>query len=68
MNQTPTATMQFSITTTRAGLAHWWTDVEHAVAAAAHRAFASPTPVPAARTVHLSYLEHACMAREMDRL
>ncbi|WP_142239699.1 hypothetical protein [Mycobacterium sp. ST-F2] len=68
MSQTQTATMQFGIAATRPALAHWWTGVEHTIAAAAHWLLTSPTPDPAPRTVHHSYLEQACMAREMDRL
>ncbi|MUL68391.1 hypothetical protein BOO86_28250 [Mycobacterium sp. CBMA 234] len=60
--------MQFSMATTHPALTHWWTDAERAIAAAARRAFTSPARVPAPRTVHHSYLEQACLAREMDRL
>mgnify|MGYP000582485057 FL=1 len=68
MNQSHTATMQFGLTATRPALAHWWADLETAIAAAAHWLSAAPTPVAAARTVHHSYLEQSCMAREMGRL
>ena len=35
MNQSHTATMQFGLTATRPALAHWWADLETAIAAAA---------------------------------
>ncbi|MUM03566.1 hypothetical protein B5P44_02030 [Mycobacterium sp. CBMA 213] len=60
--------MQFSMATTHPALTHWWADVERAIAAAVRWASTSPARVPAARTVHHSYLEQACLAREMDRL
>ncbi len=68
MNQTHTATMHFGSVTAHPALTRWWTGVESVISAAERWLSTSPAAAPASRAAYHSYLEHACMAREMDRL
>ncbi|WP_162563621.1 hypothetical protein ACJEIK_08425 [Mycobacterium sp. SMC-16] len=68
MNQTHTAAMHFGIVTARPALTHWRTEVDSVVSAVARWMSNPPATEPTSRAAYHSYLEHACMAREMDRL
>jgi hypothetical protein len=68
MNQTHTAAMHFGIASTRPALTRWWAEAESVISAATRWLSTPAAAEPASRAAYHSYLEQACMAREMDRL